>query len=688
MLTPVTLPPAVSPFGLHRHQDPVAALADVHERDSSTDVLPQNGNLGIPFARLADHPGNSKVAPSDTNTESKSPRCPQSPTIPHTSTVVPATEGESEELLEAVRASLFDAPVSKNSGHSLSAKKRLHHVGKASTTHNTIHNNQGSSSDTDISEISECDCSANEASDSCSIGSRNVDNNNNHHQHSSPKTKNIFYICNSPSPTNANGFTRNQRSNLLHESHLMESDTCLGATSSGGSGPERRQKSLFDNPALALDLTTTSSTRLSRSRQHSLTREYTQDVSSSSTEISEDEDYFSEEVDSNRVISHSNGRRSPSHAPSSAILQDDDWVSLSSGDESNSEGVGSQSHTRDGLDFANKSTRQSKNASFAQPRLNELCLDSRSQKRNSLPTIIKTKSLLSTMMSSSLQDESLPRQEGKVKDASPQLRRSCTSDTMRLPLYREQSLAGLRQPSLAGQCERLECFDFKSGHQASCLNLCDLNKSGSLSVKQKSSVGLSNFKVIARSSSATINSIEPNPQPIRDLVSKSAINLTKLYRTSVSKLSNLADYEGKQLDSDPLKIRQRFAPLNWSIQTQHSEDLLADSLAPFHAGPSSVSSPDFDHSASPCFVDERWLSNQTTLRADANEIPLQKVVNTVIMSNHKTVAILASELSKSLRDSIDKDHKLGKIPMPDRVVFSEAIPDIDMNANDYHSTGW
>lgn len=652
MLTPVTLSSVASPPGLDISHDARKTLVNF------TQMNRQGGHLK-----------NGHAVINDASLEPNPLECTQSQKISHDPSAVDNTEVGSNDLPETVRPSLFDAPLIKKSILTSPAKNYLHHIAKASIV--------GSSSDTDIS----CDHSANEDQGPCSFAKRNVDN---AHQHSSPKSRNIFYICNSPSPTNVNGFLRNPHDKPLRDIHLMVSDTYLDTPLPGGNGLQQRHKSLFDNTALALDLTLTSSIRLSRSRHHSLTREYTQDISSSSTEISEDDDYSSEDVESDREISHLNRRRSSSRTAGSAQLDDNDWVSLSSGDDSNSEGLGVDPNPRDGL--FTKSTR-SKNALSAHPHLNEPFVDSRSQKRNSLPAIIKTKSLLSTMMSSSLYEDSLARQATSVKDAALQLRRSCTAETMRLPLYREQSRAGLRRPSLAGQCERLDCFDFKGGHQASCLNLCDLNKSGSLSVKQKSSVGLSNYTVVARSSSATINSTEPYPQPIRDLVSKSALNLTKLYRTSVSRLSNLADHEGKHSDADPLKIRHCLAPLNWSIQTQHSDDILTDSSAQLHVDPSSVSSPDFDHGASPCCVDEKWLANQDRLRS-SDVVPTQKAAKTIILTNRKTVAIIVGELSQSLRDSIDKDHKLGKIPMPDRVVHSEAIPDIDMNANDYHSTGW
>lgn len=487
----------------------------------------------------------------------------------------------------------------------------------------------------------------------------------------SPASKNIFYIDNTPSPSakSSNAGPASQKTN----------------ESSGLPNPFKRQDSLFSNRQ-----------EDSFSLGHS--------SGPSSSEISEDEDEDEE-------IPHA----SPSHerqalsatklAPSVSVGtsrsrkstksdNDSEWVSMSSDDE-NQESLSSRP-----LVF-------SKRIPVPRP----ATLETADLKRDSLSfkpsPLSRPKSLLSGLFLNTLAMQPFDTKTNSSHDPKPSLhhltftpkpvlKRSSTTGVITV----DKSSTSLRdrlrpqKPSLLYSKRFASSNDMTkstaASHVSPVLFIQEENlpiehetktKTENLFAKQTSSVGLSDFNVKGNSTSnirdiggdrglsgkssrtsestlcTSLNKYYSLSLPSRGFLSKSSLSLSSLFgqsKTVKGKTSWHSLKSNDMLSQTRTEDQDLFSESSGSTNTSSHQALDASPAAP---GP---------HHQKPIKVEH--------VQTKTFEPPL--------------------EISQSLKDSLMIDHKLGRVPMPDRVISDEDLTmgfgkmQLDNDVNDYHSKGW
>lgn len=501
-----------------------------------------------------------------------------------------------------------------------------------------------------------------------------------HRRNSEADPKNIFFIANTPSP---DGNGSHSRFAGIEQS-IELSDTKFAP-------PIKRQDSLFGRTNF------NSNTAASQ-------------LSLSSTDISEEDEYSShDEMDAEYLEGGADRQNSKYAISKSSKSQqsagdDSEWLSVSSESESTNDVPTTQP-----LNFAKRIPIVSRNLTECK----ESTSYSYSDYKKESPNKFQSRSLLSGLFLSDLAANS--------NSKSP-LSKLLNANTKSKPVLKRSSTTGLMMFDKTKQLK--ESFKLQKPsilYSKRFASLSDVTKSTSdyrspvlfieeednvkqsedalneelLYTKQASSVSLSNFMVTARATNSGI--IKPNsPSPEVPLVAE---NAEALLSSSLNKYSNLQSVSS---------LKNIFSKSSLHLTTLFGQPRKSK---PGNMGPTSSSESLKTHKPNVSLSRERTSTSSTK---DSHSP--QSVGNFGILSvpspskltptEHSEpskieVKVLPNdtfepsiEISESLRNSLLIDHKLGKIPKPERVISEELlfgghdVSELPDESDDYHSKGW
>lgn len=493
---------------------------------------------------------------------------------------------------------------------------------------------------------------------------------------SAADTKNIFFIANTPSP---NGSQRSRSSNIEQSIQL-----------SNANDPPliKRQDSLFGG---------TNFNSNSAASQLSL----------SSTDISEDDEYSSnDEMEVGDDGDKDEGLNSkPATSKSSKITQniedESEWSSVSSDNESTKDSKIAQP-----LNFTKRIPIVSRNlANFKES-------TSYSDTKKDSPNNFRSRSLLSGLFLSDLASNSHSKtpftkpQNGKIT-AKPVLKRSSTTGFMMFDKTKQlKESIKLQKPSILYSKRFASLADVTrkpSDYRSPVLFIEEednVKHSGEtldeehMYTKQASSVSLSNFKVTAHAINSSTNLSKPlssSPEVLGN-----TDNAEAMLSSSLNKYSNLHHVSSLKniLSKSSLHLTNLFSQARKLRPGQMRSASSSESLKfqRYNSSPSKdVSS--LDTRQSPHFSQE---NNALNLPSPSQLQPIDnsekpRIDVKVLRQEDFEPSI---EISKSLKDSVLIDHKLGKFAMPERVIREElllggqGINSLLEENDDYHSKGW
>lgn len=490
--------------------------------------------------------------------------------------------------------------------------------------------------------------------------------------------KNIFYIGHSPSPPEDTTKTNNSTTHRAPTASSLSSDQPPATTI-------KRQDSLFGT------------TELMQPANHL--------SSLSSTDISEDEEYELDEDKCEQKQSNvplvldllANSNRSMSRASKSATEDNEsEWMSVSSDSEQVAESPLSKPLTfakiKPGTttalrpipvsDTLSEETRKLSPV-LSKPRslLSGLFLSEMGRGESSSPNSLKSlflhappKPVLkrsSTTGVITVDKNSRPREQGKLKASIIFSKRYASLTDI------SKKMSQFRSPVLLVEEEEVTVDSREK----------ELSRSSSeiLLAKQTSSVGLSNFMATANSNTSVKHSgpipsdrRSPRHETLESNLSSSLSKYSSLYPSAGSSFKNILSKSSLNISS--LFGQGKMSKLRPPILTNKSDPYtplkVETTLPSLFAG---------------------YLSQQNS--QDALEVDPEAYSRTTPSKTVKVAAINARsfepsvEISNSLKDSLLIDHKLGKIPLPERVISDENLLRSDKQAfvddsNDYHSKGW
>lgn len=463
--------------------------------------------------------------------------------------------------------------------------------------------------------------------------------------------KNIFYIDNTPSPSAKSSNTSNGTNTT--------NDTSAPT-------PFDRQDSLFSNRA-----------------EHSLSSNHLSGLSSS--EVSEDEEDECHALSASyerRALSDPRRRDSRSVRSQKSFKSDNEseWVSMSSEDENE------DSSSSKPLTFSKRIPVPPK------PNTSSSNLSLSDEKSNS-SSLTKPRSLLSGLFLNSLamrpvqEDAESKNENGPPMGFKPVLKRSSTTGVITM----DKSSCNQRQKPNPQKASLLFSKRFASSsdmndpenkHVSPVLFIQEENdpinvetkmKKENLFAKQTSCVGLSDFNVAGNSN--TKESDDDGGLSEKNSESKLSSSLSRYSRSFPSK--NFLFKSSLSLTSllgtaKPLKSMPSWHSLKSSDATSLAPDESQENVSE-----NLVTSTPSSTDVSKCNTSQSLHHKQVKLenvRTKAFEPP--------------------SEVSGSLKDSLYIDHKLGRAPLPDRVISDEDLlgglkKAFDANEmDDYHSKGW
>lgn len=530
--------------------------------------------------------------------------------------------------------------------------------------------------------------------------------------------KNIFYICNSPSPPDK---TKPKTLNLPRQNtnpspklkngsseHLARQDSLFSHRESltvpGDCEPSPKSKNGSTEDLLAVQ-----ARRPQNSRQGSLFSNYqirsredvTQVSDNSSTDILDDEDE-EDEVESDGEAANQVPHLAPPSTTSSmhrsrqlsmVSKSDNDleWVSISS----DSEQV--DAPALPALNFDKRHPVSSYKVSGL------------SKIHPERPPILKSNSTATEIMEAPDEELSRPRsllsglflnelangthsdpstRHGSLHKAKPLLKRSSTTGI--ITIDQDTTASGrdknkIKRPSILFSKKYASLTDISKKYphyQKNLVKSAILNERGRLGppasdddedesehesaqIKQKSIVGISDLNVTTKASS--IKSGDSGKQD--DNVSSESLISSSLnkYTTNNTSLRNI-------LSRSSLNISNIFQQKKLR-RALHSEE----SKSP----PLSVDVP------------ESPVVNKSSSESSAHSSEMQKTdthaSTRVVRLSPKTTRrqMLSAELSKSLKDSLVIDYRLGKVPLPTKVVVDRVADEENYDEpDDYHSKGW
>lgn len=496
--------------------------------------------------------------------------------------------------------------------------------------------------------------------------------------------KNIFFIENTPSPARSSSdsrtlaFPSGGTGHTLATTHEISSSLQANTSSPKVEGQPEETKADLAPPLSQLKAPFQRQDSLFSAQN--LRRASPDDVSSvSSSELSEDEE---------RDDLHELRVRQPSTVSklSRSMKSDNEseWISISSEDEKNLQGLptkpltfakvtpmpvpGARSSPGDAADL---STETVKPSPLAKPRslLSGLFLNSMAEKPTSLneESLAAPKPVLKRSSTTGVItiDKANASASSNTKDKK-QLLRPSIMFSKRYASYSDISKLSQRSPVLFVEEE----------DSATDANAKD--SSGALFAKQTSSVGLLNFMVNANSTTNLSSlSISEASAP------KSCENCECTISSSLSKYSNVHPHGSSLknfLSKSSLSLTSLFG------QSKHDRRL--------RPGGHRTVSNDSLKALKDSVSDKSATSGTSAPLPEESEEPpmLSKSVKTLSIPT-KTFEP-SVEVSGSLKDSLLIDHRLGKVPLPERVISEEDLFGgqerlmFEDDNDDYHSKGW
>lgn len=464
--------------------------------------------------------------------------------------------------------------------------------------------------------------------------------------------KNIFYIGNSPSPPEEHGKTNT----------ASTEDPALAQ-------PIKRQDSLFTNKSL----------------DH-----HSHPSSQSSSDISEDDEYVSEDEnlgESRHTMQTSRSTASKSNKSFRSVDDNEsEWLSVSSDSEQ------MDSPRSQPLTFAKRTPASRLNTT-------ELIAIADDPRKVS-PSLPKPRSLLSGLLLNELANSPnshslTARSTGAPVPPKPVLKRSSTTGVITIDNNNLRDNGKLLKPSILFSKRYASLTDISkkmNSYRSPVLFVEEedsiiegVAKGGdeNLFTKQTSSVGLSDFIATARSTTSLkglSTAQDARRSPVPDLY-ESPLS------TSLSKYSSLHPGAGSSFKSILSK-----SSLNISTLFGLSKQSLGKLRSPILGNRSTETLKSPKPYEAPYFEPEHKKSQSDLLHSYLGASVPGKTIKIASLPTKDFEPSI--QLSGSLRDSLIIDHKLGKIPLPERVISDE---DLFMgqdrqafveDTDDYHSKGW
>lgn len=494
----------------------------------------------------------------------------------------------------------------------------------------------------------------------------------------SPQGKGVFYIANSPSPPEDSKESDPQviRKDSLFSNHTVDKtedhEDDVDDSSDDISDDTEEEEELHEEISVESD---------------SIDDDYT------STDISEDdEEYYSSD--------ESKTGQKPLPVPKPKAADDDsEWLSVTSDDEDRTD-----LRMSDNLPIQfHKIQPRSKTESSLLVKTNSSSL-ARHQKRSST-SLLQRPSLLSGLFLNELPDK---------RNVSPTMSKpimKTSSQTGIITVEQSRACPGMtnqKRPSILFQKKYDSSSDISKNYPHYQNNLVENNildtmgnqEESEILGKQKSMVGLSQYNVITKNASNNTNDIAKSfnetivfssnnnetlssslnkysgamsNTSLKSLLSKSSLNLSKMYNSSLARF-NKSDAAFSERSSSSVGINtlmKMISPDQSSkveVKAEEKKEKGVETLMP--------NSP--------------TITIATSMKKYEDEGPK-------LTLSPKTTrrAMLSTELSKSLKESIIIDYKLGKIPLPSKVINDRDLmvdkhtqDSDDGGYDDYHLKGW
>lgn len=532
---------------------------------------------------------------------------------------------------------------------------------------------------------------------------------------SSTKGSNMFYLATTPSPP-SNGAS-NESSEGSHPKNVIQDKTnrTTNGAINGAHFPKSNESSLHRQPLVGGRIQRLDSLFNSNQLINSLAKTAAKDDDSSSTEISEVESELEESDDEKHNEKAKETKTSETkNGKNMETCNDDesDWLSVSSEDDrSCMQTVPTELIFSKRQNFGNRAGSGSNLSSTATI--------------NHGRSLGKTRSLLSGLFLNEMANPSQPSPRRK-----PLLQRASTTGIITLDQSETNNRKNsteytkeVSRPSILFSKKYASTADISKNypHYKNFLVQNDIlrdesgNQTDSESesvVKQKSSVGISDFIVTTKlMSSGSQNNLENKDRPIMKKYMSYNDNLP--LSSSLNKYSISSHSIKNILSKSSISISNLFNQKNMLRRGASSSDKISASktFEPNQSFTVSRSAEERDvpvtNSLSPHSVSPS-IATKTNIRTQTSDVyekgnPLNDVGEPSALSSKtaklspKTTrrSMLSTELSKSLKDSIIIDYKLGKVPLPERVIRNEDLVHgqtinglSDTGTDDYHSKGW
>lgn len=417
----------------------------------------------------------------------------------------------------------------------------------------------------------------------------------------------------------------------------------------------------------------------------------------SSSEISEDDEYASEVEDlgQSRQTDRSTARSAMSKRSYRSVDDNEsEWMSVSSDSEK------MDSPLPQPLTFAKRIPATKLSTTVSEP----ISID---DSKKISPSLSKPRSLLSglflnDMANSSNTSHTSGRSIGSTKAPKPVLKRSSTTGLITVDKANNSRDTKLLKPSIMFSKRYASFTDISkkmSSFRSPVLFVEEEDNSNAgresrtgdenLFTKQTSSVGLSDYIVTARSTT-NLRNLDASKDSLKSPVPD---NHEPTLSTSLSKYSSLHPSAGSSFKNILSKSSLNISTLFGLNKMQGLGKLR--SMGHGDRSNEALRSPKQYESGLSLFAENH--PRQDSKRETAQE---QNYMSSTPEKTIKVAAIPTKDfepsvqISKSLRDSLLIDHRLGKIPLPERVISDEDLfrgqdreAFIEDN-DDYHSKGW
>lgn len=634
-----------------------------------------------------------------------------------------------------LKTSLFPDTARLNSSVSPKSENHNNHSSTTKTSKTSLFPNIETTRpiNSSVSPISENPSNNTRKASTSSLFANNLSNNE--PNQSKLPGKGVFYIANSPSPPHD--------TKLEVPSNLTNSDLLSPIP------PIKRQDSLFSNYQLIKDnhdddedyddddFTDSEDDDVEDvdvdDKQVRVVEEEEYDYTS--TDISEDdEDFYSSEDE--KIQLKDQPIEQPRSKPKSKADDDSEWLSVTSEDDERLDIKISDTMPLQFKKIQPRAHTDSAALSHSTPIPMQ-----RHQKRNSTPTLQKPRSLLSGLFLNEL-----PNKANVTPEMSKPILKTSTQTgiiTVEQSRINPATTTQVKRPSILFLKKFSSFSDISKNYphyhnnlvKDNILNDIPNRDDGEVLGKQRSMVGLSQYNVTTKNATNRLSDSTKSGETIvftsssynetlssslnkfsdavshtrnvsntslKNLLSKSSLNLSKMYNTSMSRfnksdtsfsdksscstIANGIFHHSKTTSLDQtnrlghtkLNVHNATQDIKHDAQTQPQSDINGHEISPKLLSPHSLATP--------------IATSLGSKKSNHSEGPNPKFT---LSPKTTRKAMLSTELSESLKESIIIDYKLGKIPLPAKVINdrniigSQLVVDDDDNGyDDYHSKGW